>query len=100
VVRDGAEAVQAQINRLEDPQANDHDASLQVILKKLTTANPIIRHAAIKATIQFGGHTAVPILQGTGRAHLGSRGETRTAGRRRVSRIAHPLGSPGGKRHA
>ena len=64
VVGDGAEAVQAQINRLEDLQSNDDDASLQAILKELTNTNPIIRHVAIEATIQFGGHTAVPILQG------------------------------------
>ena len=64
VVGDGAEHLQEQINRLEELQANDDDASLQAILKELTNTNRIIRHVAIEATIQFGGHTAVPVLQG------------------------------------
>ena len=59
-----AEYLQAQIDRLEELESNDDDASLQAILKELTNTNPIIRHVAIEATIQFGGHTAVPILQG------------------------------------
>ena len=59
-----AEHLQAQIDRLEELESNDDDASLQAILKELTNTNPIIRHVAIEATIQFGGHTAVPILQG------------------------------------
>ena len=64
VVGDGAEAIQKQIDRLEELQANDDDASLQAILAELTNTNRIIRHVAIEATIQFGGHTAVPVLQG------------------------------------
>jgi len=60
---DNAEYIQAQINRLEDLQSNDDDASLQAILKELTNTNPIIRHVAIEAAIQFGGHTAVPVLR-------------------------------------
>ena len=59
-----AEYLQAQIDRLEDLESKDDDASLQAILKELTNTNAIIRHVAIEATIQFGGHTAVPILQG------------------------------------
>jgi|GEM_PF-1434495 len=59
---DAAE-VQAQIDRLEDLQSNDDDASLQAILKELTNTNQLIRHTAIEATIQFGGHTAVPVLK-------------------------------------
>jgi len=58
-----AEYIEAQINRLEELQANDDDASLQAILKELTNSNPIVRHVAIEATIQFGGHSAVPVLQ-------------------------------------
>jgi hypothetical protein len=58
-----AAAVQAEINRLEDLQSNDDAASLHEILKDLTNASPAIRHAAIEATMQFGGHDAVPVLK-------------------------------------
>lgn len=56
-------AVQAEINRLADLQSNDDAASLHEILKDLTNASPAVRHAAIEATIQFGGHDAVPVLK-------------------------------------
>ncbi len=59
---DAAE-VQAQIDRLAELQANDDDASLQAILKELTNENQLVRHAAIEASIQFGGHSAVPVLK-------------------------------------
>ena len=59
-----AEFLQKKMDRLEELQANDDDASLQEILAELTNTNRLIRHAAIEATIQFGGHKAVPILQG------------------------------------
>ena len=58
-----APLIQAQIDRLEELEANDDDASLQAILKELTNTNQLIRHTAIEATIQFGGHTAVPVLK-------------------------------------
>ena len=64
VVGENAEYLQATINHLEELMMNDDDASLQAILKELTNTNAIIRHEAIEATIQFGGHTAVPVLQG------------------------------------
>ncbi|HXI71101.1 MAG TPA: hypothetical protein VNN22_12165 [Verrucomicrobiae bacterium] len=60
---EAAAKIQAQIDRLVDLQSNDDDASLQAILKELTNTNRIIRHEAIEATIQFGGHTAVPVLK-------------------------------------
>ena len=63
VVGENAEFLQAQIDRLEALEANNDNASLQAILKELTNTNRIIRHVAIESTIQFGGHTAVPILQ-------------------------------------
>lgn len=58
-----AAALQKQIDRLQDLQSNDDDASLKEILASLTDTNRIIRHVAIEATIQFGGHTAVPVLR-------------------------------------
>lgn len=58
-----AAGVQAQIDRLTELQANDDDASLQAILKELTNTNQLVRHAAIESTIQFGGHSAVPVLK-------------------------------------
>jgi hypothetical protein len=58
-----ADALQKQVDRLEELQANDDDASLKEILASLTDTNKIIRHVAIEATIQFGGHTAVPVLR-------------------------------------
>lgn len=58
-----AALIQAQLDRLDELEANDDDASLQAILKELTNTNQLIRHAAIEATIQFGGHTAVPVLK-------------------------------------
>lgn len=63
VAVESAPSVDDQIDRLQDLQANDDDASLQAILKELTNTNQLVRHAAIEATIQFGGHTAVPVLQ-------------------------------------
>lgn len=63
VVGENAEYLQATINHLEELMMNDDDASLQAILKELTNTNAIIRHEAIEATIQFGGHTAVPVLK-------------------------------------
>ena len=63
VTGENAEFIQEQINRLEDLESNDDDASLQAILKELTNTNRLIRHVAIEATIQFGGHSAVPVLQ-------------------------------------
>lgn len=63
VTGEDAPQIQATINRLDDLSMNDDDASLQAILKELTNTNPIIRHEAIEATIQFGGHTAVPVLK-------------------------------------
>lgn len=64
VTGEGAEFIQEQINRLEELETKDDDASLKAILAELTNTNRIIRHVAIEATIQFGGHTAVPVLQG------------------------------------
>jgi hypothetical protein len=58
-----ADLLQKQVDRLQDLQANDDDASLKEILASLTDTNKIIRHVAIEATIQFGGHTAVPVLR-------------------------------------
>jgi len=55
--------IQEQIDRLVDLQFNHDDASLQAILNELTNSNPIIRHEAIEATIQFGGHRSVPVLR-------------------------------------
>jgi hypothetical protein len=55
--------IQAQLDRLDELEANNDDASLQAILKELTNTNQLVRHAAIEATIQFGGHSAVPVLQ-------------------------------------
>jgi hypothetical protein len=63
VVGENAEYIQKQIDRLEELEANDDDASLQAILKELTNTNRLVRHEAIEATIQFGGHIAVPVLQ-------------------------------------
>ena len=63
VTGEDPEHIEEQISRLETLEANDDDASLQAILKELTNTNPIIRHVAIEATIQFGGHTSVPVLQ-------------------------------------
>ena len=60
---EAAAKIQAQIDRLVDLQSNDDDASLQAILKELANTNPIIRHEAIEATIQFGGRTAIPVLK-------------------------------------
>lgn len=64
VTNEAATTIQAQIERLQDLQSNDDDASLQEILKELTNTSRAIRHEAVEATIQFGGHTAVPVLQG------------------------------------
>jgi hypothetical protein len=58
-----ADYVQKKIDRLQALQANDDDASLNEILAELTNTNPVIRHEAVEATIQFGGHTAVPVLR-------------------------------------
>jgi hypothetical protein len=58
-----ADYVQKKIDRLQELQVNDDDASLKEILAELTNPNPTIRHEAIEATIQFGGHTAVPVLR-------------------------------------
>jgi len=55
--------IQQQIERLQELQAGDDEASLQAILAQLTNQNREVRHAAIEATIQFGGHSAVPILR-------------------------------------
>ncbi|MDD5141729.1 MAG: HEAT repeat domain-containing protein [Verrucomicrobiales bacterium] len=62
-VDEEAAKIQEQVDRLVDLSSNDDDASLQAILKELTNPNKVIRHEAIEATIQFGGHTAVPVLQ-------------------------------------
>jgi hypothetical protein len=55
--------IQAVIDRLTDLQSNNDASSLQAILKELTNSSPAIRHAAIEAAIQFGGHDAVPVLK-------------------------------------
>jgi hypothetical protein len=58
-----ADSIQKKIDRLQELQANDDAASLKEILAELTNTNKTIRHEAIEATIQFGGHTAVPVLR-------------------------------------
>jgi hypothetical protein len=63
VAASDADYVQKKIDRLQALQANDDEASLNEILAELTNTNPVIRHEAIEATIQFGGHTAVPVLR-------------------------------------
>ncbi len=63
VASPGTDYVQEKINRLDELETHDDDASLKEILAELTNTNKIIRHEAIEATIQFGGHTAVPVLR-------------------------------------
>jgi hypothetical protein len=55
--------IQEKIDRLDELETHDDDASLKEILAELTNTNQAIRHEAIEATIQFGGHTAVPVLR-------------------------------------
>jgi hypothetical protein len=62
VVNDEADKVQEQIDRLDDLESNDDDASLQAILKELTNTNKDVRHEAVEATIQFGNRDAIPVL--------------------------------------
>lgn len=56
-------AVQAEIDKLQDLQANDDPASLKAILTELTNPDKEVRAAAIEATTQFGDRSAIPVLK-------------------------------------
>lgn len=56
-------AVQAQIDKLQELQANDDAQSLRAILDELTNPEKEVREAAIEATIQFGSRDAIPVLK-------------------------------------
>jgi len=55
--------VQAQIDKLQDLQANDDPASLKAILTELGNSDQEVRAAAVEATIQFGDRSAIPVLK-------------------------------------
>ena len=55
--------IQAHIDKLQELQANDDNASFQAIISELTNADKTIRAAAVEAAIQFGNREAIPVLK-------------------------------------
>jgi hypothetical protein len=55
--------VEAEIDKLNDLEANDDADSLHAILADLTNSDKEIRAAAVESTIQFGSRDAIPVLQ-------------------------------------
>ena len=57
------DAINTEIDRLQDLSLNNDPASLSNILKDLTYPDQEVREAAIEATKQFGSSDAVPVLR-------------------------------------
>lgn len=62
------EAIDAEVDRLQEWSMNDDPASLSNILADLTNTNQEVRDAAIEAAKQFGSTNAIPALKAAANA--------------------------------